>query len=86
MPVVNLTGIKISDGDLSLNVGDTKTLSILFTPSNASDKTTTFTSSDSNIVSVDNSGVVTAIAPGTATISASSNGISDQINVTVIGG
>ena len=50
--------------------GETDNLEVTYNPTNTTDdKTITWTSSDITIATIDN-GVVTAIAPGTATITA----------------
>ncbi|HET7456371.1 MAG TPA: Ig-like domain-containing protein [Gemmatimonadaceae bacterium] len=47
------------------------------------DRTVTWSSSDVNVATVSSSGVVTAVGPGTATITASTGGKSGQATVTV---
>ena len=58
---------------MSLEIGDEVTLSVTILPDNANDKTYTWSSSDSAIASVDNSGKVTARAKGNATIRVAAN-------------
>jgi hypothetical protein len=53
-----------------LTVGDTDTLTATVTPGNATNKTVAWKSSDSTIATVDNTGLVTAVSEGTATITA----------------
>ncbi|MDR2890704.1 MAG: Ig-like domain-containing protein [Alistipes sp.] len=56
-------------GTLTLTVGDTHTLEIEFTPSNADNKTVSWSSDNAAAATVDpNTGLVTAIAQGEATI------------------
>ncbi len=50
--------------------GRTKQLIVAFTPSTATNKTVTWTSNNTGVATVDGSGIVTAIAPGTAIITA----------------
>lgn len=57
----------------SLTVGDTTTLGVDITPENATDKTVSWTSSNPEVATVDNEGVVTTLKPGVATITATSN-------------
>lgn len=83
MPVIDVTGISIDNGNLELSVGKTKTLSLTYTPSNATKKEANFKSSDPKIATVSNSGVVTAISEGSAIITATSNGKSASIVVKV---
>lgn len=53
-----------------LKVGKSKTLKIKFTPSNASIRTLTWKSSNTNILTVNKNGKITAKKPGTAKITA----------------
>lgn len=68
-----VTSISLNKTSLSLEIGDEVTLSVTILPDNANDKTYTWSSSDSSIASVDNSGKVTARANGNATIKATAN-------------
>ena len=65
---VSVTGVSLDKTELSLTVGDTETLTATVAPDNATDKTVTWTSSNSTVATVDQNGVVTAVARGTATI------------------
>lgn len=58
----------------SMLVGDTLQLSAIILPSNATDKTVTWSSSDAGAASVDANGLVTALEQGDATITAVANG------------
>jgi hypothetical protein len=51
-------------------VGDTTTLTATVAPSNATNTKVTWTSSNTSVVTVSSAGVVTALAPGSATITA----------------
>ncbi|MGM9944940.1 MAG: Ig domain-containing protein, partial [Lysinibacillus sp.] len=51
-------------------VGDTTTLRATVTPTNATNQNVIWTSSDPTVATVDTAGVVYAVAPGTATITA----------------
>ncbi len=66
-PTVAVTGVSLNKIATTLTVGDTETLTATVTPNNATNKTVTWTSSNTNIASVSN-GVITAKAAGTATI------------------
>ncbi|WP_339161800.1 Ig-like domain-containing protein [Siminovitchia sp. FSL W7-1587] len=65
------TAIEVSPKTNNLEVGGTRNLSATVSPSTAK-QTVTWTSSDTKIATIDNNGKVTAIAAGTATITASS--------------
>lgn len=81
--VVPVTGITLNRTSASLVVGNTVTLSASVSPSNATDKTVTWSSSDAGIASV-KKGVVTANSAGTATITAAAgNGKKASCTVTV---
>ena len=69
-----VTSITLDKTSLSLVIGAEATLSVTsILPDNANDKTYSWSSSDSAIASVDNSGKVTAKAKGNATIKATAN-------------
>ncbi|MDF9409024.1 MAG: Cellulosome-anchoring protein precursor [Pelotomaculum sp. PtaB.Bin013] len=64
---VNLGAIMVSDipANYSLNAGGTQAISATVSPAGAS---LSYTSSDPNVATVSNNGIITAIAPGSATI------------------
>ncbi|MGD9976585.1 MAG: Ig-like domain-containing protein [Bacteroidales bacterium] len=70
---VKVEGIAINKTTTVIEVGSTETLSVIFTPLNASNKRVTWSSDDNNIATVSADGVVTAVAEGDATITATSN-------------
>ncbi len=79
-----LQGLKISDSELYVPIGTTKTLSWLPTPINAKKPSVTWTSSDEKVATVSQSGVVTGWKKGTATITVSTgNGYFAKCRVTV---
>ena len=82
---VSVSGVELNKSSLTLNVGDEKSLGVTVSPSNASDKSLVWTSSDSSVVSVDSNGRVTAKKAGTATITVKTNdgGFTDTVKVTV---
>ena len=65
-----VSDIQIEEKDLTINVPDTYTLHVAVLPENADNKTLTWFSSDESVVTVKD-GVLTAMQPGTATITAS---------------
>ena len=81
--VINVTEIKLNTNTLSLNVGSTGQLYATVNPSNATDKTITWSSSDNSIATVSNTGLVKGIAEGNATITAKCGNVSATCNVTV---
>lgn len=67
---VKLTEIKMEEKAL-IHEGDTKALTVEYTPADTTDdKTVAWSSSDSTVASVDNNGTVTAVKPGSAVITA----------------
>lgn len=76
---VNVSGVTLSQTAAAMTVGDAAlTLSATVAPSNASNKTVTWTTSDESVATVAD-GVVTAVGAGTATITATAtNGTSDD--------
>ena len=69
--VIEETGVTLSQSSATLKQGKTLTLSATVSPSNASDKSVTWSSSNPSVASVDNKGVVTALqSSGTAVITA----------------
>lgn len=85
---VTVEGVKVSKVELnktsvSLKAGETAQLTATVTPDNATDKTVTWTSSKPTVAAVDENGKITAVAPGTATITATADGKSATCTVTV---
>ena len=64
---VAVTGVTLDKSEVSITVGKTATLTATITPSNATNKNVSWTSSDEGVATVEN-GVVTAVAEGSATI------------------
>lgn len=67
---VAVTGVTLDKTTLSGTVGGTDQLTASVKPSNATNQTVTFASSDPKILTVDNTGKVTYVAAGTATVTA----------------
>lgn len=68
---VPLQSITLTPNSFDLKEGESKTLTVNFSPSNASNKKITWKSSNTSVVSVSGTGVVKAIKKGTATITVS---------------
>ncbi|MGG6312354.1 S-layer homology domain-containing protein [Paenibacillus macerans] len=66
--VVKVTGVAVTPSELTLTEGETSPLTAEVMPSDATNKSVTWSSSDEAIAEVDASGVVTAKQSGTATI------------------
>jgi len=79
---VAVTSVSISPTSLNLAVNQTELLTATVLPTNATDKTVTWSSSNTGIATV-NGGLVTGVADGTAIITATSGGIQVTCTVTV---
>lgn len=79
---VKVSEVKLDKTSVSLKAGETAQLTATVTPDNATDKTVTWTSSNEKIATVAD-GKITAVAPGTATITATSGDKSATCTVTV---
>lgn len=67
---VAVTGVTVSPTSATLNVSATQQLTATVIPSNATNKTVTWSSTNSGVATVSSSGLVTAVGAGTATITA----------------
>ncbi len=65
------------------NIGDTVTLTATVDPSDATDPTVTWTSSDNTVATVDKDGKVTAVGIGKATITAAAGDKTDTVDINV---
>ena len=69
-PMIAVESVTISKKELFLKVGETSVLSATINPNNATVQTVTWVSSDESVVTIDDTGNVTALKKGKATISA----------------
>jgi len=65
---VPVTGVALNKTSLTLNVGSSETLIPTIQPSNATNKSVTWSSSSDGVATVSTLGLVTAVAPGSAAI------------------
>jgi len=70
VPVVPVTGVTVSPASATINAGATVQLTATVAPANATNQAVSWTSSNTAVATVSASGLVTAIAAGTATITA----------------
>lgn len=82
---VSVTGVSLNKASTSIEVGSSEVLSASITPANATNQAVSWTSSNTNIATVSNSGRVTAVAEGSATITVttSDGSYTDTCAVTV---
>lgn len=77
-----VTKVELSQSALTLDVGESETLTATITPENATNKNVTWSSDNQNVATVEN-GKVTAVGAGSATIKATVDGKSAECSVTV---
>ena len=84
-PVVIVNSVSLDKESLALEIGGYETLTATVLPENATDRSVTWSSSDSSVATVDNNGKVTAVGKGRATITVKTNdgGFTDTCQVTV---
>ncbi len=85
-PTIQVTGVTLDKSTMNLNVGGTSgSLTATITPSNAANKTVTWSSSSNGVATVSSTGVVTPVGSGSATITVrtSDGGYTASCNVTV---
>ena len=85
VPVTNFT---VNPTNVNLELGGAanlriQTIEATITPPHATNRNVTWSSSNNVIATVNQNGVLTAVSPGRATITASLEGITREINVTV---
>ncbi len=81
-PVIAVTGVSLDQSSLTLDIGGTANLTATVSPSNATNKAVSWSTSNQSVATVNN-GTVTAVAAGTATITATAGGKSATCSVTV---
>ena len=82
---VAVSGVSLSQTSVTLAVGESANLGAAVSPSNATDKNVSWSSSDASVVSVSD-GKLTAVKDGTATITATAGGKTATCTVTVVKG
>ena len=83
LSAIDVTSISVSLSQLNMTVGEQQHVSVSVFPSNASDKSVVWKSSNASVATVSD-GIITALSNGTAIITAtSSNGKSATCSITV---
>ncbi|MCR5450729.1 MAG: leucine-rich repeat protein [Solobacterium sp.] len=82
--VVKVKGITLSDDQISIAIRDQYELTAVIEPEDAYNQTVLWSSSDEDVVTVDENGIVTAVSEGTAVITAETKdgGYTDTCTVT----
>jgi uncharacterized repeat protein (TIGR03806 family) len=70
---IDVTGVSVSPNAVNLVEGEQQQLNESVNPSNADDTSVSWASSNTNIATVDQNGVVTAVSEGSATITVTTN-------------
>lgn len=85
-PYVNVAGVEFASDSMELPIGGTEQLAYSTIPANANNQNVTFVSSNEAVVTVDENGAATGIAPGSAviTVTTEEGGFTDTITVNVI--
>ena len=80
---VSVSGSGVSNGKATIKKGASLQLTATVNPSNATDRTVTWSSSDAAVATVDKTGKVTGVKAGTATITATAGDKSASVQLTV---
>jgi len=83
---VKVTSVDLDQSNITVNVGNTITLNANINPDVASDKTVTWTSSDTSVATVDGNGTVRGVKTGNTIVTVKTNdgGFEASCNVNVI--
>ena len=85
MPDISVMKISLNKEFSELTIGQKEPLMVKVEPENATDKTVIWNSSDPEVATVDETGLVIAVKPGSALITATtSNGLTATCEVTVL--
>ena len=77
-----VTGVILNKDTLTINKGLQEVVKATIMPLTAVEREVTWSSSNNSVATVEN-GIITAVAPGTTAVTASINGYSDMIEITV---
>lgn len=80
---IAVSSVSVSPATIEMEIGETKKLNATVSPSNATDKSIKWTSSNPSVATVGQEGEVSAITDGTSSITASCGGKTGTCSVTV---
>lgn len=81
---IDPTYITLSHSSVTLGIGETKKISVIFSPSDVTNKDVTWSSNNTKIATVDGNGNIKGISEGTTSVKVTtSNGLVSQARVTV---
>lgn len=81
--VIQVTAVSVNQPSAQMIIGETLKLTATVSPSDASEKKVTWSSSQQSVASVSEDGLITALAEGTTTITAAAGGKTGSCDVTV---
>jgi uncharacterized protein YjdB/serine/threonine protein kinase len=81
--VVDVTAISLNKTNTTILVDESETLAVIFNPADATNRNITWSSDDTDVATVDADGVVSAVAKGTAIITATSEDGNHEAGCTV---
>ena len=82
--IIPVKGVKLNKSKVNLEKGKTATLTATISPTDATNKAITWTSSNEKVVKVDKNGKVTGIGAGEATITATASGKKALCKIVVV--
>jgi hypothetical protein len=84
-PIVEVTGVRISEDDQVLEAGQSIQLNAVVEPENATNKRVIWSSSDETVAAVDQNGLVVAVSEGEAviTVTTEDGNYTDTVTITV---
>jgi len=83
--ITPVSGVSVSASNVSIEVGETRTITATLTPVNATRKTVYWYSADDRIADVNSGGLISAKAPGTTVVYVRAEGETAKVDVTVTG-
>ena len=87
LPFIKVTEIEVVPENATIEVGETKQFAVAISPSDADNKAIEWSSSDTSVATVDANGLVTGVAKGEATITATAkdgSGVKGSVTITVV--